>query len=70
MDRKTLNGLVNLGPLAIKMNDGERYVIDSREMIIVDDIAAHVLCRDDDGKMRTRHLALVCMCSVEPLVAA
>lgn len=49
------------------MNDGSHYEILSTEMAVVDEIAAHVLYRDSDGKYRTRILALVCMVSIEPL---
>lgn len=52
------------------MNDGSRYEIASIEMAVVDDIAAHVLYRDADGKYRTHILALVCMVGIEPLTHA
>lgn len=67
MDRQTLLESVKKSPVRITMNDGSHYEILSTEMAVVDEIAAHVLYRDSDGKYRTRILALVCMVSIEPL---
>ena len=66
MDRKTLvEGLRN-GPLRVTMNDGAKFEIPSLEFCAVSDIAAYVLLRDpEDGKLRGRHLALVCMSQIE-----
>ncbi len=69
MDRQTLTQAIDKGPILIAMNDGKQFTVASREMMIVDDIAAHVLCREADGKLRTKILALVCMCSIEPVAA-
>ncbi|QDU91064.1 hypothetical protein Pla175_44810 [Pirellulimonas nuda] len=69
MDRETLNQAIAEGPIVIGMNDGKQFTVASREMIIVDDIAAYVLCREADGKLRAKILALVCMCSIEPVAA-
>lgn len=70
MDRETLLAAIREGPVVISMNDGSRYEIPSAEFATVSDIAAAVLVRDPDGKLRHRLLSLVCMCSVEPLTAA
>ncbi len=69
MDRSTVSELLNLTPVTIAMNDGQKITVDNQEMIWVDDIAAHVIYRAADGKLRTRVLALVCMCSIEPVAA-
>jgi hypothetical protein len=67
MDRKTLTDLINAGPIRVRMNSGQTFEIPGAEFAIVDDIAAHVLTRDpEDGRMRARVLALVCMESAEP----
>ena len=52
------------------MNDGSKFTIASPELAVVDDIAAHVLSRDDDGKLRAQILALVCMTRIEPMEMA
>ncbi len=70
MDRETLLNAIKEGPVVVKMNDGSRYEIPSIEFATVGDIAAYVLVRDGDGKLRARSLALVCMCSVEGAHAA
>lgn len=70
MDRVTLTDAIKAGPVQVFMSDGSRFVIQSPEFAIVDDIAAHVLTTEADGKMRARILALVCMTRVEPLVSA
>jgi hypothetical protein len=70
MDRETLQSAIKEGPVVVTMNDGSRYEIPGVEFATVSDIAAAVLVRDPDGKLRHRLLSLVCMCSVEPLAAA
>jgi hypothetical protein len=70
MDRETLQTAIKEGPVVVKMNDGSRYEIHGLEFATVSDIAAAVVVRDPDGKLRHRLLSLVCMCSVEPLAAA
>lgn len=70
MDRLTLTNAIKASPVRVTMNDGSRYEIASIEMAVVDDIAAHVLYRDADGKYRTHILALVCMVGIEPLTHA
>ena len=70
MDRETLQTAIKEGPIVVRMNDGSRYEIHGPEFATVSDIAAAVLVRDPDGKLRHRLLSLVCMCSVEPLAAA
>ena len=53
------------------MNDQRVYEIPSIECCVVDDIAAHVLVRGEDGKLHASlYLALVCMVSIEDLVTA
>ena len=69
MDREELTELIKQGPVRIRMNNGETYDVPSIEFAVVSDIAASVLVRGEDDKMRTKHLALVAMCSVEPLSA-
>lgn len=48
------------------MKNGEVYEIPSSEFGIVSDLHAHVLVRDDAGKLLGRILSLVCMCLAEP----
>jgi hypothetical protein len=67
MDREELSHLIAQGPVRIRMNNGETVDIPHSEMATVSDISAAVLVRDEDGKLRHRHLALVCICSVEEL---
>jgi len=69
MDREGLNTLIRQGPVRIRMNNGDTYDVPSIEFATVGDIAAAVLVRGDDSKLRPLHLALVAMCSVEPLSA-
>jgi len=70
MDRETLLNAIKEGPVVVKMIDGSQYEIPSIEFATVGDIAAYVLEKDSDGKLRARSLALVCMCSVEAAHAA
>jgi hypothetical protein len=70
VDRETLADAIKEGPVVVHMNDGSRYEIPGPEFATVSDIAAAVLVRGADGKLRHRLLSLVCMCSVEPLAAA
>ena len=67
MDRQELNALIKQGPVRIKMNNGEAYDVFSPEFASVSDIAAAVLYRGEDGKLRHVHLPLVTMCAIEPL---
>ena len=67
MDRTTLINALRLGPIRIKMNDGTSYNVPSIELYSVTDIAAYLVTLDKDGKWRGRHLALVCMVSIEEL---
>lgn len=70
MDRETLSQAIKRGPVRVTMNDGSQYLIPNMEMAIVSDIAAIVLYRAEDGKMRTHSLALVCMVRVEEFAEA
>ena len=68
MDRKTLLEAVRRGPVRVGINDGSSYVIPTIEFCLISDIAAYVLIKDqEDGKLRAKHLALVCMVSIEEL---
>lgn len=68
MDRKTLLEAVRRGPVRVGMNDGSSYVIPTIEFCLISDIAAYVLIKDqEDGKLRAKHLALVCMVSIDEL---
>lgn len=67
MDREELNNLLRQGPCRIRMNDGRDYTVDNMQMASVSDIAAAVLYRSEDGKLRHVHLPLVTMTAVEPL---
>jgi hypothetical protein len=67
MDRQELSHLIAQGPVRIRMNNGETVDIPHAEMATVSDISAAVLVRGEDGRLRHRHLALVCICSVEEL---
>ncbi len=67
MDREELLALMKAGPIRVRMNDGEVYSIAAPAEAIVSDIAAHVLYRTDDGKLRAMVLPLVTMAGVEPI---
>jgi hypothetical protein len=67
MDREELTRPISQGPVRIRMNNGDTVVIPNSEMATVSDISAAVLVRAEDGRLRHRHLALVCICSVEEL---
>lgn len=68
MDREELTQLIRESPVRITMNDGRAFVVEGIEQAVVSDIAASVLFRAEDGKLRTIYLPLVTMTSVEPLV--
>ena len=53
------------GPVRITMNDGSVFSVPSIELCAVTDISAYLVTLAEDGKWRGRHLALVCMVSVE-----
>jgi len=67
VDRETLLNAVRGGPVAVSMDDGQRIVIPSTEFCLVDDIAAHVLYRDDAGAWKTKIASLVYMTAITPL---
>ena len=67
MDREELLEILRQGPTRIRMNDGRFYDVQSTEFVSVSDIAAAVLFRHDDGKLRHVYLPLVTMSAVEPL---
>ncbi len=68
MHRKGILDLLKQGPIRVRMNNGDEYVIPSLEFAAIGDIAAHVLTRDaEDGLLHGRMLSLVAMCSVEPI---
>ena len=68
MDRETFLAALRKGPIRVTMNDGSQYNIQSTELCVVDQIAAHALYQED-GVWKTRILSLVCMISIEPLTA-
>ncbi len=70
MNREELTRRIAQGPVRIRLNNGETVDIPSAEMATVSDISAAVLVRGEDGRLRHRHLALVCICSVEELSEA
>ena len=67
MDRDRLLEELRIGPVRVFMNDGSSFLIPSRAVALVDQIAASVLYRDDAGIWRTRVLSLVCMTRIERL---
>ncbi|HUP82169.1 MAG TPA: hypothetical protein VM260_26690 [Pirellula sp.] len=68
LDRKTLLETVRRGPVHVGMNDGSSYVIPPIEFCLISDMAAYGLIKDqEDGKLRGKHRALVCMVSIEEL---
>jgi hypothetical protein len=69
VDRETLTNLIQQGPVRIKMNNGDMFEVHDPDLTLVSDIAADVLVRGDDGKLRNTYLALVTICSVEPIGA-
>ena len=70
MDREELSHLIAQGPVRVRMDNGDTVEIPRAEMATVSDISAAVLVRGEDGRLRHRHLALVCICSVEELSEA
>jgi len=70
MDREALVEAIKRGPVRVTMNDGSKYDIPSLEFCAVGNIAAYVLLKGDDGKLRPRHLALVCMVQIEEMAEA
>jgi hypothetical protein len=52
------------------MNDGQKITIPSSEFCLVDDIAAHILYRRDDGSYHTKIASLVCMATITPISSA
>ena len=70
MDRETLNAILKKGPAIIRMNDGAEFRVPTSDHALVDDIAAAVLYKAEDGKWRTVHLPLVTMAAVHPLAEA
>jgi hypothetical protein len=68
MDREELVAILRDTPVRIRTNDGREYDVLGREFATVSDIAASVLYRHTDGKLRHVYLPLVTMCAVEPLV--
>lgn len=61
---------VRQGPIEVSMNDGQKLTIPGIEFCIVDDIAAHILYRAEDGSWKTKIAALVCMTTFTPLESA
>jgi hypothetical protein len=68
MDREELNEIVLAeAPFMIRMNDGRAYEVKSKEFITISDIAASVLYRHEDGKLRHVYLPLVTMSAIGPI---
>ncbi len=67
MDREELTAILRKTPIRIRMNDGCSYEVPSLEFASIGDIAASVLHRSPDGKLRHVYLPLVTMCVVEPI---
>lgn len=65
MDREELMDLLRSGPTLIRMNDGREYLVENLEWVTVSTMAAHVLRRGEDGKLRAVILPLVTMTSAE-----
>ncbi len=65
MDRQTLLDLVADGPIRMRMNNGDEYVVTDPNELMVDESLAFVMTRNDEGKLRVRLLSLVAMCSAE-----
>ncbi len=70
MDRETLMNAVRQGPVEVAMNDGQKITIPGIEFCLVDDIAAHILYRREDGSFHTKIASLVCMATITPLSSA
>lgn len=58
--------LIRNGPVRLRMNNGDEYIIPNSEFAIVDDMNAYILVKKDDGRLKSRLLSLVCICSAEP----
>ena len=70
MDRDALMAAIRQGPIEVSMNDGQKLAILGVEFCVVDDIAAHILYRAEDGSWKTKMAALVCMATIAPLESA
>ena len=67
MDREELRSLIAEGPVRITMNSGRTFDVPNREFALVSDVAAYVLYRAEDGRLKTAVLPLVTMSVVEPI---
>ena len=68
MDREELNEIVLAEtPFLLRMNEGRSYEVKSKEFITISDIAASVLYKHEDGKLRHVYLPLVTMSAIEPI---
>ena len=65
MDKDELTTRLRGGPAVIRMNDGRSYEVPGLESTLISDIAASILHRGDDGKLRHVYLPLVTMAAVE-----
>jgi len=68
MNEKELKAAVDAGPVAIRMNDGREYMVESNQFITVGPSTAAVLCREDDGEYYHSILPLITMSGVRSLV--
>lgn len=67
MDRESLMNSIRQGPVEVAMNDGQKITIPGSEFCLVDDIAAHILCRREDGSFHTKIASLDCMATITPI---
>ena len=66
MDKEEIEQLYEQFPLMIRMNDGKEYVVSSLREINCAMNYAHVLYRDEAGRLRGVLLPYVSMSAVEP----
>jgi hypothetical protein len=65
MERDEFIALLKPGPLKVRMNDGEIYEIAANSEAVVSDVAAHVLYRHADGRLKTMVLPLLNISGIE-----
>lgn len=65
LDKDELTTILRGGPAIIRMNDGRSYEVPGLESTLIGDIAASILHRGEDGKLRHVYLPLVTMSAVD-----
>jgi len=70
MDRVELTEWIRQGPIRITMNIGDTVDILNREMVTVSSMAAVILVKCPDGKLRHQIFPLVTISKVEQLEPA